>query len=487
MDQIKQLQKLAGVSEASVNISLNGTNSAEIQDLMGIFQKDARAPLPPTGIAKPPISITPMDGPDLPDVKAPMGLDGPLPPMPPPKPMGLDMDKPSPCSTCGGIHSEEEECGEGTEWDNSPKEEYQDTEFMTKDIAGGINGPKNPKDIRVKDPSSMEESTLKEQLWKALQEKYFTEFDGRDEGKNEIYPKEEQSFSGRSDRTYFIIPNEEDYTDIQNDNRFAKDIEVPDENADIMALPNSKARKLKMMYGNKVQDLGTDYDEAVAQMERKARRRHLAGISRTRAGGSSRTREALIDPKPKGDRTYFVVPNDDDYMDIQDDSRFAGDIEVPDENNDIMALPNSKANKLKRMYGNKVEFLGNDYDEAVAKMSQEEGYQTTPEKDLVGKQHKLPNEIKAKILAAPEDGEEDSEKNSMYDEEMNRIRELSGLQTEEDNKKPDEDGDGVPDWADKKPGKDDNEKKSSDGDAESAKARRRHLANISRTKARGRK
>lgn len=386
MDQIKQLQKLAGVSEASVNISLNGTNSAEIQDLMGIFQKDARAPLPPTGIAKPPISITPMDGPDLPDVKAPMGLDGPLPPMPPPKPMGLDMDKPSSCSTCGGIHSEEEECGEGTEWDNSPKEEYQDTEFMTKDIAGGINGPKDPKDIRVKDPSSMEESTLKEQLWKALNEKYFTEFDGRDEGSNEIYPNEEQSFSGRSDRT------------------------------------------------------------------------------------------------------YFVVPDDNDYMDIQDDSRFAGDIEVPDENADIMALPNSKARKLKMMFGDKVKFLGTDYDEAVAKMSQEEGYQTTPEKDLVGKQHKLPNEIKAKILAAPEDGEEDSEKNSMYDEEMDRIRKLSGLQTEDEhNKKPDfidADGDGDT----KEPmSKAHDDKEKDDDDAEKKKARRRHLANISRTKARGKR
>lgn len=34
-----------------------------------------------------------------------------------------------------------------TSWNNSPKEEYQDTEFMTKDISGGINGPKDPKNV----------------------------------------------------------------------------------------------------------------------------------------------------------------------------------------------------------------------------------------------------------------------------------------------------------------------------------------------------
>ena len=279
---IKQLQALAGVNEASVNISLNGTNSQEIKDLMGIFQKDERAPLPPTGIAKPPMSMD-MPGMDI-DVAPPIGLDGPLPPMPPPsldKPM--DLDGPSPCSTCGGIHSEEEECGEGTEWDNAPKEKYNDADFMTKDIAGGINGPKNPKDIRVKDPSSMAE--YKQYLMKKLQESY------------DEFQSEEQTFSGRNDRTYFIVPNEDDYMDIQDDSRFAGDIEVPNENADIMALPNSKFRKLKMMYGNKILDLGTDYDAAVEREEQKAKRRHLAGISRTKAGGSAGRREGYEQPE----------------------------------------------------------------------------------------------------------------------------------------------------------------------------------------------
>jgi hypothetical protein len=332
---IKQLQALAGVNEASVNISLNGTNSQEIKDLMGIFQKDERAPLPPTGIAKPPMSMD-MPGMDI-DVAPPIGLGGPLPPLPPPKPMDsplsldkpMDLDSPSPCSTCGGIHSEEEQCGEGTEWDNAPKEKYNDADFMTKDIAGGINGPKNPKDIRVKDPSSMAE--YKQYLMKKLQESY------------DEFQSEEQTFSGRSDRTYFIVPNDEDYMDIQDDSRFAGDIEVPDENADIMALPNSKFRKLKMMYGNKILDLGTDYDEAVEREEQKAKRRHLAGISRTKAGGSAGRRS--------------------------------------------------------------------------------EGMQSTREKELVGKQHKLPPHLKKKIEDAPED----QVNSSQYDEDMGDIRRLSGL------------------------------------------------------------
>lgn len=353
---IKSLQKLAGVNEATVNISMTGANSAEISDLMNMFKGPEPKPISIGGPPPPPPGL------DIPDIKppigldkpVPMGIDGPMPPLPPPKPLGMD-DGPAPCDTCGGIHGDEP-CGEDTSWDNGPDEKYLDADHMTNGVSGGINGRKNPKDIRVKDGSSMEQTkesmkeSYKKELWNALQEKYFTQFDGRTEGNNEIYPNEEQSFSGRNDRTYFVVPNEED------------------------------------------------------------------------------------------------------YMDIQDDRRFAGDIEVPDENADIMALPNSKARKLKMMYGDKVEFLGTDYDEALAQVSQDEGYQTTPE--------------------------EDSENNSMYDEEMDRIRELSGLQNEEDNKKPDEDGDGVPDWADKKPGEDDAEKK---------KARRRHLANISRTKARGRK
>lgn len=426
---IKSLQKLAGLNEATVNISMTGANSAEISDLMNMFKGPEPKPISIGGPPPPPPGLDIPGGPppglDIPDIKppigldkpVPMGIDGPMPPLPPPKPLGMD-DGPAPCDTCGGIHGDEP-CGEDTSWDNGPDEKYLDADHMTNGVSGGINGRKNPKDIRVKDGSSMEQTkesmkeSYKKELWNALQEKYFTQFDGR---KTESAP----SPAGMS---------------------------------------RSDLKKLKMTNPKKYYLLMRQ-----AKQEMNPIKQSMYSEEQTFSGRS--------------DRTFFVVPNEEDYMDIQNDNRFAGDIEVPDENADIMALPNSKARKLKMMFGDKVEFLGTDYDEALAQVSQEEGYQTTPEKDLVGKQNKLPNEVKAKILSAPEDGEEDSENNSMYDEEMNRIRKLSGLQNEEDNKKPDEDGDGVPDWADKKPGEDDAEKK---------KARRRHLANVSRTKARGRK
>jgi len=328
---LQEMKKLAGLNEASVNISLNGTNSQEIKDLMGIFTGGDKPPmgldkpaLPPIGLGdapKPPIGL------DIPDIKPPIGpalspdLDG----MPPSKPLGLDLDGPSTCDTCGGIHGDEP-CGEAEgdgDWDNSPDEKYQDGDFLRKNVSGGPSNKKS--DIRVKDPMAME-SKFKKELWKALNEKYFTEIDGRDEGSN--------NFSGRNDRTYFIVPNEDDYMDIQDDNRFAGDIEVPNENADIMALPNSKFRKLKRMYGNKVLDLGTDYDEAVEREEKKAKRRHLANISRTRAGGSAgrriegeqtadegnafthAVRKAKMDGKKKGDK----IPHpdkDEDHIIIQ--------------------------------------------------------------------------------------------------------------------------------------------------------------------------
>lgn len=37
---------------------------------------------------------------------------------------------------------------------NEPKEEYANIEAVTTDAGGGVNGPKHPHDIRVKDPSA---------------------------------------------------------------------------------------------------------------------------------------------------------------------------------------------------------------------------------------------------------------------------------------------------------------------------------------------
>lgn len=36
---------------------------------------------------------------------------------------------------------------------NAPKEKYADIDAVTTDAGGGLNGPKHPHDLRVKDPS----------------------------------------------------------------------------------------------------------------------------------------------------------------------------------------------------------------------------------------------------------------------------------------------------------------------------------------------
>ncbi len=41
-------------------------------------------------------------------------------------------------------------------FENAPDEQYADIDAVTKDAGGGMNGPKHPKDLRVKDPSPYE-------------------------------------------------------------------------------------------------------------------------------------------------------------------------------------------------------------------------------------------------------------------------------------------------------------------------------------------
>ena len=40
------------------------------------------------------------------------------------------------------------------ELENTPQEEYADIDSVTIHAGGGVNGPKHPHDIRVKDPSA---------------------------------------------------------------------------------------------------------------------------------------------------------------------------------------------------------------------------------------------------------------------------------------------------------------------------------------------
>ena len=39
------------------------------------------------------------------------------------------------------------------QWANEPEEKYADIDAVTCDAGGGVNGPKQPSDLRVKDPS----------------------------------------------------------------------------------------------------------------------------------------------------------------------------------------------------------------------------------------------------------------------------------------------------------------------------------------------
>jgi hypothetical protein len=73
-----------------------------------------------------------------------------------------------PCPMCGkamSAHKLGSPCA-GKSWDNAPDEYMQDLADITFLAGSGVNGPKNPGDIRVKDPraSSIEEGGFKDQM-----------------------------------------------------------------------------------------------------------------------------------------------------------------------------------------------------------------------------------------------------------------------------------------------------------------------------------
>ena len=68
------------------------------------------------------------------------------------------------------------------DWDNSPEEEYSDTKTMTKDLSGGINREKKAyKAAQDGDNAMAVETSIKEQLWAALNDKLG---EGRGRGKD---------------------------------------------------------------------------------------------------------------------------------------------------------------------------------------------------------------------------------------------------------------------------------------------------------------
>ena len=126
----KEYDMTKKLDEASMNISMNGASSAEVAELIAIL-KNAGMP-----------DAAPMAHMHTPEPEGPMPGDSP--------------------------------CGMGEEavdedWDNSPEETYADHHTMINDLSGGLNRQKDRKAIRVKDPAV--ESSIKEQLWAALNEK----------------------------------------------------------------------------------------------------------------------------------------------------------------------------------------------------------------------------------------------------------------------------------------------------------------------------
>ena len=148
------------IKEASMNISINGDSAAEVAELAGIL-KNAGMPdaAPVSDIMAPPIDHGHMDGHD--DMVSKMRI----------------VDEPAPDDSPCGMG---EEGVEEDSWDNSPDETYADTQTMTKDLSGGLNREKKsyPKVAGGDNPMAIETS-IKEQLWAALNEKMTAEGRGR--------------------------------------------------------------------------------------------------------------------------------------------------------------------------------------------------------------------------------------------------------------------------------------------------------------------
>ena len=154
-NESKEYDMTKKVNEAaSMNISMNGDNSTEVAELVALLRN--------AGMEKAePVSDMPMYKDKHDDMVSKIQMMDPE--------QG-PMDSASPC----GMGEEEDNVGE--EWDNSPDEEYKDDDYMTRDIAGGLNRPKPPGALRAKDPAIHNEDVdkYKSELRKGLQDLYKT-------------------------------------------------------------------------------------------------------------------------------------------------------------------------------------------------------------------------------------------------------------------------------------------------------------------------
>ena len=150
MDGPKEIKQIN--EAASMSINMSGETADDVARLVQIMQHGGA---PDAGEMKPDM-MPPMGPPDMGKMRdlvkdlPPMDMDGPEGP-------GDDMNdlKPGiqkePCDACGKVHLGNSSCGGHEDvdadvyeagWANSPDEDYQDHEYMTKDLSGGINREK---------------------------------------------------------------------------------------------------------------------------------------------------------------------------------------------------------------------------------------------------------------------------------------------------------------------------------------------------------
>ena len=166
---------------ASMNISLTGDSPQEVGELFKVLGDKDINPIAPTGDMGYGFKPEPEDmGPDLGmrgDIEKSMaaikGLD---------RPDMDDMPKGDMADMPKKLPMPDEPCGEDeSDYSNSPDEKYQDTKYMTKDLSGGLNGPKKsyPKVAGGDNPMALA-SKIKEEL-----STLYKEYTGKDvvEGK----------------------------------------------------------------------------------------------------------------------------------------------------------------------------------------------------------------------------------------------------------------------------------------------------------------
>ncbi len=202
--KIDSLNKANDLNEqASMNIMMTGDTADDVGVLLKMMQNAGLKDAGPAGEISDPNprmdiekfrNIVDLPKPDDHD-HGPMDMPPSMPPMdmgPPPgdSPCGEPDDGPSDkgmdiIKLAGigdkddGDDKKDDDGDEGTDYANAPDEKYGDTKLMTKDLSGGLNGPKKsyPKVAGGDNPMSIRaeltrlEGSIKDELWKALEEK----------------------------------------------------------------------------------------------------------------------------------------------------------------------------------------------------------------------------------------------------------------------------------------------------------------------------